>query len=114
MRRRFLYTMGGVPLPEPIEVSEDFQARPERSGNLFMIDRYMEGVQSPIDGSDIGSRAKRREHMKAHGLVDAADYKQEWAKKAEKRAAFHRGEGTGVDWAERFEETHQRLSSRRK
>lgn len=86
----------------------------ERSGNAFMIDRYMEGTASPVDGSDIGSRAKRREHMKIHGLVDADDFKDEWAKKAEQRERFRRGEGAGQDWVGRFERTHHELNSRRK
>lgn len=111
-RRRWAYTMGGEPLPEPVEVTEDYVGGDGRMP-LF-TDRYMEGVTSPVDGSDIGSRAKRREHMKLHGLVDADDYKQEWAAKREKREAFLQGKGDGRDWARRFEETHHRLNSRRK
>jgi hypothetical protein len=111
-RRRWVYTSGGEPLPEPVEVTEDFQATADRMP-LF-TDRYMEGVVSPVDGSDIGSRTKRREHMKAHGLVDADDYKGEWAKRAERRERFMKTGDDGRDWAGRFEETHQRMSSRRK
>jgi hypothetical protein len=96
------------------EMGDDAPQEQERAGNAFMIDRYMEGTQSPVDGSDIGNRAKRREHMKIHGLVDAADYAGEWAKKAEQREKFRRGEGTGQDWVGRFERTHYELNSRRK
>ncbi|HEU4401508.1 MAG TPA: hypothetical protein VFT43_05330 [Candidatus Polarisedimenticolia bacterium] len=39
----------------------------------IIADRIHEGTRSPIDGSDIGSRAKRRAHMKAHGVEDASD-----------------------------------------
>lgn len=87
-RRRYAYTLGGVPLPEPIEVSEDYHGGDGRSGALIMCDRFMEGTTSPIDGTDIGSRAKRREHMRAHGLADASDYSPGWyEKKARERTS---------------------------
>jgi hypothetical protein len=47
---------------------------PLQAKNASIIaDRIHEGVISPIDGTDIGSRRKRREHMKQHDLVDAGD-----------------------------------------
>ena len=50
----------------------------------IMVDRYMEGTVSPVDGSDIGSRAKRRAHMKAHGLADYDDFSPEFRERAKK------------------------------
>jgi hypothetical protein len=51
----------------------------ERAANAPIIaDRIHEGTVSPIDGSDIGSRRKRREHMKAHGVEDATDASPAW------------------------------------
>lgn len=91
MKRRWLYTSGGTPLPEPVEVTPDFQATPERSGNAFMVDRFMEGAVT-TDGVDIGSRSRRREYMKAHGVTDSSDYSGHLAKAAERRAAIFRGE----------------------
>lgn len=44
----------------------------------IIADRIHEGTVSPIDGSDIGSRQKRREHMKVHGVEDATDCSPEW------------------------------------
>ena len=64
-----------------------------------VTDRYMEGVQA-TDGTDIGSRAKRRAYMQAHGLADADDFKGVWAKSAEERAARQAGV---LDSAERRE-----------
>ena len=61
----------------------------------IMVDRHMEGLSSPVDGSDIGSRRKRKEHMKRHGLVDAEDYKGVWAKAAEERALTYQGKHPG-------------------
>ena len=61
----------------------------ERAVNApIFADRIHEGTVSPIDGSDIGSRRKRREHMKAHGVEDATDASPEWRegiKKAQQR-----------------------------
>jgi hypothetical protein len=70
-RRRFAYTIGGRPLHEPVEVTEDFQATSERMP-LF-TDRFMEGGVAP-DGTDIGSRQKRRSWMAATGSADASDF----------------------------------------
>lgn len=120
MRRRYVHRPGhpkandcGMVAVDDLHADEA-PLEQERSGNTFMIDRYMEGTSSPVDGSDIGSRTKRREHMKIHNLVDAGDYTQEWAKKAEQRERFQRGEGNGQDWVGRFEKTHYELNSRRK
>lgn len=88
-RRRWLYTMGGRPLEAPVEVSEDY-VPPDAERAPVYTDRYMEGVTAP-DGTDIGSRAKRRAYMQAHGLADADDYKETWAKAAQQRAAFYSG-----------------------
>jgi len=81
-RRRWTYTMGGVPLPEPVEVSEDFQSTSERQP--VFTDRYMEGLRA-TDGTDISTRAKRRAYMEANGLADCSDFKQHWKKAEEER-----------------------------
>lgn len=98
-RRRFAYTLGGVPLSAPVEVSEDYRGGDSRQP--VFTDRYMEGTRSPVDGSDIGSRSKRREHMRVHGLADAADFKGEWGKAAERREGIRSGR---VDKHERREQ----------
>jgi hypothetical protein len=49
-----------------------------------MTDLYMDGVAA-TDGTDIGSRVKRRRYMKEHNLADADDFKNEWAAKAKDR-----------------------------
>lgn len=88
-RRRFVYRAD----PETgqvhsVEVPHDFQAHEERPP--VYTDRYLEGAVA-TDGTDIGSRQKRRAYMQAHGLADADDYKGVWAKAAEQRAAFYGG-----------------------
>lgn len=112
-RKRYAYTIGGVPLPAPIEVSEGFRGEGAERQPVF-TDRYMEGARSPVDGSDIGSRQKRAAHMKAHGLVDADDFKGEWRKKAEQRQEFRRTGEDGKDWAGRIGATLQQMQQGRR
>jgi hypothetical protein len=81
MRRRWTYTMGGKPLPEPVEVTPDFQSAPERSGNTFMVDRWMEGLRGP-DGADWGSRRRRAEDQHIKGWADMSDFKGAQEKRA--------------------------------
>lgn len=62
---------------------------PEDEGELaihagIMVDRYMEGTVSPVDGSDIGSRAKRRAHLKLHGLADYDDFSDDFRARVKK------------------------------
>jgi hypothetical protein len=120
MRRRYVHRPGhpkasefGMVAVDELDAGEA-PVEQERAGNAFMVDRYMEGTVSPVDGSDIGSRSKRREHMKVHRLVDADDFKGEWAQRGEKRQQFLSGKGDGRDWVGRFEQTFHELNSRRK
>lgn len=90
MKRRFVYR----PNPETgrvesIEVTPDFQSHEERAP--VYSDLYMDGVRA-TDGTDIGSRAKRRAYMQSRGLADASDYTETWAKAEKQRAAYFRGE----------------------
>lgn len=89
-RRRWTYTMGGNPLPEPVEVSDDFQIHAERSDTHIMADRWREGSRA-TDGTDIGSRAKERDYMRATGLAHASDFTQTWQKAAETKSERRAG-----------------------
>lgn len=87
MRRRYVYR----PNPETgrvesVEVTPDFQAHEERAP--VYTDCYMDGARA-TDGTDIGSRAKRRAYMQSRGLADASDYTETWAKAEKQRAAFY-------------------------
>jgi hypothetical protein len=82
--RRFAYTMGGLPLPEPIEVGADYQSHVEHVP--VMTDRHHEGNRAP-DGADIGSRQKRRDWMRATGSADSTDFSPDYyARKRQERA----------------------------
>lgn len=56
----------------------------------IMVDRFYEGVRA-TDGTDIGSRKKRREYMRERGLADADDFKGQWAKQGERREKIKQG-----------------------
>lgn len=87
-RRRFVYRPndeGGVHVEE---VSLDYQRTAERAP-LFG-DSFMDG-QRAVDGTDIGSRSKRRAYMAERGLADASDFKGEWDRSAKERAAIRNG-----------------------
>ena len=57
----------------------------------IMCDRFYEGVTA-TDGTDIGSRRKRRQYMRDNGLVDADDCKGLWNQARERRLEVRRGE----------------------
>ena len=96
-RKRYAYTIGGVPLAEPMEVSEDYHGGDGRMP-LF-TDRHMEGDRAP-DGTDIGSRAKRRDYMRTHGVTDASDYTETNRRNAQRRADYFQGKHTNAQMGE--------------
>ncbi len=72
-RGRTVYTSGGEPLPEPIEVGDDWSADAGRA-QTTTEELVYGGVKTPGDGIDISSRKKHREYLKANGLAMASDY----------------------------------------
>lgn len=54
-------------------------------------DTHHDGVRSPVDGSIIDSKRKRREHMKQHGLADPDDFKNKWAEAEKRRTEVRAG-----------------------
>ena len=68
-------------------------------------DGYMDGVQAP-DGSDIGSRRKRRDWMRTTGSADLSDFKESGAKAAARREDYLT---TGGDHKERREQVGRAL-----
>lgn len=67
-----------------------------------MIMPDLEPFVSPVDGKVISGRAALREHDKRHGTTNIADFKETWAKAAEKRAQMYTP-GAGFDRARRIE-----------
>lgn len=64
---------------------EEYQPEetPEARCAPIMVDRFMEGAQA-TDGTDIGSRRKRREYMKREGVTDKSDYRPDWGERVRK------------------------------
>jgi hypothetical protein len=50
-------------------------------------DRHYENMRA-TDGTDISSRSKHRQYMKANGLTTADDFSKTWEKNAADRQAF--------------------------
>lgn len=65
--------------------AEDYvAAEPDPTRVPVVSDRYMEGARA-TDGTDIGSRPKRREYMNREGLADASDYARSLSPEAKER-----------------------------
>lgn len=54
--------------------------------NALASERHYDGLRAQ-DGTDISTRAKHREYMRANNLTTADDFAQTWAKAAEQREA---------------------------
>lgn len=89
-RRRFIQMK--EPPYELIEVTEDYVS-PARGDSVLWGDRSYEGMQAP-DGTDISSRTKHREYMKAKGLTTMDDFKDSWAKAKESRERYYQQGGS--------------------
>lgn len=89
MRRRWVYrTNPETGQVQAVEVGQDYTSAEERAP-LF-TDRYMEGDRAQ-DGTDISSRAKRREYMHVRGLADVSDFTGTWEAAEKRRADFYAG-----------------------
>ena len=84
-RRRYIQMK--EPPYELIEVTDDYDA-PARADSTLWGDRHYEGMVAP-DGTDISSRTKHREYMKAKGLTTMDDFKDSWAKAKESRERYY-------------------------
>lgn len=109
MKRRFIQSR--EPPFDFIEVSDDYVSLREVA---IVGDRHYDGLQA-TDGADISTRTKHREYMKRNGLTTADDFTQTWAKAAEKRAEYFKGQGGGAVTRDDIGRAiHQLESQRRK
>lgn len=65
--------------------------------------RMYENVQSPIDGSDIGSRQRHRDHMKQHNVTMTTDFKGDWEKAQKQRDEIRSGQNDKGERREQIE-----------
>lgn len=96
-RKRYLYTQGGVPLPEPIEVCEDWS---NSLGPAKRSEAEVYGNLVTAEGVDVSSRKRYREHCQRAGVTHYSDFRGEWAQAEKRRAALASGELTRRDCAE--------------
>lgn len=85
----------------------------DRSGLQIMTDGYYDGLRA-TDGTDIGSRRKHREYMKANNLALADDYKETWSKAQREREKAATGQHDKKNRRESIERTIYDLKSGRK
>jgi hypothetical protein len=71
--------------------AEDYVPPEAKHGAGIMVDRFMEGDRAP-DGTDIGSRQRRKAWMAATDSVDFDDFKGARERRAKEEAARKRGE----------------------
>jgi hypothetical protein len=76
----------------------------------IMVDRFYENTVA-TDGTDIGSRRKHRDYMKANNLTTMDDFKSTWDKAAREREAIRQGQH---DKKERREQIERALHQRHK
>lgn len=85
MRRRYVLRPGHPRASEFGFVDVDeigwIEQEPQAINAPILVDRFMEGA-STQDGVDIGSRAKRREYLKATGSADASDFSRSYFERA--------------------------------
>lgn len=73
-RGRTVYTSGGEPLPEPIEVGDDWSGDAGRAQTV--TEELVYGGIKATDGTPINSRKKHREYLNQNGLAMASDYSE--------------------------------------
>lgn len=111
-RRRWLYTLGGQALPAPVEVSDDYTGAERRAQTV--TEEIVHGGTRATDGTDISTRKKRREYLKATGLADSSDFTETRAKAAAAREAYFSGKGDYREIVETVGRTAYELSKKRK
>ncbi|CAB4136651.1 hypothetical protein UFOVP312_36 [uncultured Caudovirales phage] len=85
-RRRFVQMR--EPPYELIEVTEDYQPAVRTDSGALWGDRSYDGMRAP-DGTDISTRTKHRDYMKAAGVTTMDDFKDSWAKAKESRERYY-------------------------
>lgn len=96
-RKRWVYTEGGRPLPEPVEVTEDWR---NSSGPSKRSEAEVYGKLVTAEGVDVSSRRRYREHCQLARVTHYSDFKGEWQQAAKRREAMDSGELTRRDCAE--------------
>lgn len=78
---------------ELIEVTDDYTPNLRADSGALWGDRSYDGMRA-TDGTDISTRSKQREYMKANNLTTADDFKETWAKAKESRERYYQRGGS--------------------
>ena len=78
---------------ELIEVTSDYQAPMRNDAGALWGDRHYDGARAS-DGSDISTRSKHRDYMRANNVTTVDDFKDTWAKAREQRERLYTQGGT--------------------
>jgi hypothetical protein len=89
-RRRFIQDRQ---TGELIEVTADYQPELRTDSGALWGDRSYDGLRA-TDGTDISSRTKHREYMRANNVTTMDDFKGTWAKAQEQRERLFTQGGT--------------------
>jgi hypothetical protein len=76
-----------------IEVTADHQSELRADSGALWGDRSYDGMTA-TDGTDISSRTKHREYMKANGLTTVDDFKDTWSQNQAQRERLYTQGGT--------------------
>lgn len=90
-RRRYIQSK--EPPYELIEVTADYQAPMRTDSGALWGDRSYDGLRAS-DGTDISTRTKHREYMKANGVTTVDDFQSTWAKAKENRERYYQQGGS--------------------
>jgi hypothetical protein len=78
---------------ELIEVTADHREPMRNDAGALWGDRHYDGLKA-TDGTDISTRSKHRDYMRANNVTMADDFKDTWAEAQAQRDAYHQQGGT--------------------
>jgi hypothetical protein len=90
IRGRWKYTENGKPLAEPVDLNADWSDTTRSTGHKSEEEIY--GRTVATDGTDLSTRTRHREYMRANGLSMASDFTEHWKQADKQRAAIQAGE----------------------
>jgi hypothetical protein len=96
-RGRFVWSESAQAM---VRVGEDWTDAERRAQTV--TEELVHGKIATADGVDISSRKKRRDYMRAAGVVDSSDYSPEWREKKKKEIERTKDEGRRSDIVETY------------
>lgn len=90
-RRRWLYTQGGQPLEQPLEVTDDWK-QPDSGPSLRSEAEVYGNLTPATDGTRLDSKRRHHEYMARNNLTIAEDFKNTWAQAEVKRERMATGD----------------------